>query len=1234
MELIAGRYEIEGVIATGGMGAVYRAHDRTQNRRIALKRLLSGDDARLRTRMFEREFHTLRALKHPRIIEVYEYGIDQHGAYYTMELLGGCDLHAVAPVDYRIACRYLRDVANSLALLHARGLLHRDISARNVRITDDGRARLIDFGTLSSFGRSTSVMGTAPGVPPETLCGAMLDQRADLYSLGALAYWTLTRRHPYPVRSFDQLPEAWRHPLPAPSSLVPKDAGFGPVPPELDELILALLDQNPLARPANAAEVVARLSAIAQLPSDDEPLSAMSYLRGGKTLGRARQRAKLRRCVKSAINGRGAIVALESEVGMGSGRLLADLAIEARLFGATGIVVDADAQTGAYGVVEQIAHALFAIDPEKARMTLGEHAAVLSRFVPDAGTTTMTRLRPVEAKLDAADPRESRLRVQSALLAWFERFALRAPLVLGIRALHRADDGSVALLSALAQRIESRRILLVLGYDPAARVSSAAFARLIDRAHMTVSLPGFTSEEVHGLVRATFGAIHNSERLAEWLFGLTSGNPQGCTDLLRHLIEQQVIRFIDGVWVLPQELAREALPTDIAQVLDARLSRLSYDAYKLALALSVHRKLTPSERCLAIARLEGIAEPQHALAELTERGVLVIAEEHVRFGHGAIHEAVLRHLDADTRRRLHAQFGRLLEREGRGDRQAMFDAGWHLLHGDEERRGAELLADLGAVRSSDDPLGDMIPALEAALEVYRRHGYPKSEQARLLASITSAGFFADRRYVDRYGDEALQMMQDVIGLSTARRWRPRIGRHLALGLGLGLGFMRMLFSKGPRLGAQRFAEALTLLCTAVTSYTGMAAITLDAPRARRAAAALDPLRALGPDSAPFVLSEYARALAMVPEDRVLATIAACRRVVERCDDPRPIIGWSPDLRRMLTANALYPWGSLEALREDPAALRIADRLDSLGLRIANLYADQIRFSYHGVRGEAALAGRYRKRVQMFALQAGAGWIAETWAPTSALLVDVMARDSVGIRRVMGELDQLSVEIPSLRGHARLAHAANHALHRDDVAARDAVSELLSAAPRSFIGWTASMSEAVRIFTRLGDRARARQIGEQVLSSLDADERCVTTMVAPVITALALAEAELDAPLAAQRIDAYLAEIGPRGGPLTRGMLHEARAQIALAAGDRPSAREHLAHVEVWFLGTENPVLIARCERLRRDIEGRCSDVPSAASEDASKTLHEDFASVATRIEPSPARATPIGDRGRSHKSIT
>src|SRR5260221_2517797 len=95
-ERIGGRYVIEGVLGRGGMGSVFRVRDTTSDRRLALKRMAwldedgEGDNAQLR---FRREFHTMASLKHPRIVEVFDYGVDEDTPYYTLELLDGDDLH-------------------------------------------------------------------------------------------------------------------------------------------------------------------------------------------------------------------------------------------------------------------------------------------------------------------------------------------------------------------------------------------------------------------------------------------------------------------------------------------------------------------------------------------------------------------------------------------------------------------------------------------------------------------------------------------------------------------------------------------------------------------------------------------------------------------------------------------------------------------------------------------------------------------------------------------------------------------------------------------------------------------------------------------------------------------------------------------------------------------------------------------------------------------------------------
>ena len=269
------------------MGAVYRVFDPVTQKSLALKRSL-GNDRRF-LGMFEREYHTLRGLKHPSIIEVYDYGVDEQGAYYTMELLQGRDLGELAPLDYRSVCRYLRDVASSLGLLHARRMLHRDLSPRNVRVSDSGRCKLLDFGVLSGFGVPELVVGTPPFIPPESLHRLALDQRADLFALGAVAYSLLTGSHAYPARSLAVLSDVWRRTPPRPSELVAKlgKPELPPIPVELDELVMSLLTLDPLGRPGSVAEVIDRLNRIGDLPADAEAVAvARSYLVGVQTVGR------------------------------------------------------------------------------------------------------------------------------------------------------------------------------------------------------------------------------------------------------------------------------------------------------------------------------------------------------------------------------------------------------------------------------------------------------------------------------------------------------------------------------------------------------------------------------------------------------------------------------------------------------------------------------------------------------------------------------------------------------------------------------------------------------------------------------------------------------------------------------------------------------------------------------------------------------------------------------------
>jgi serine/threonine-protein kinase len=174
--------------------------------------------------------------------------------------------------------------------LHARRLVHRDVSPRNLWRTPDGRVKLLDFGALAPFGPSEVVIGTPPLVPPEAVHRLALTERSDLYSLGALAYFLLTGRHAFPTQDVRQLPQLWAHTPSPPSAHLSAAAhpDLDAIPADLGRLVLALLHPDDLARPSSAAEVIDRIDTLLGSTGEHEPEAAESRLRNVGFVGRSR----------------------------------------------------------------------------------------------------------------------------------------------------------------------------------------------------------------------------------------------------------------------------------------------------------------------------------------------------------------------------------------------------------------------------------------------------------------------------------------------------------------------------------------------------------------------------------------------------------------------------------------------------------------------------------------------------------------------------------------------------------------------------------------------------------------------------------------------------------------------------------------------------------------------------------------------------------------------------------
>lgn len=1193
--LIAGRYRIEAGLGRGGAAQVLRVTDVSRGAQLALKRLAWSAKPRL-TAQFELEYQTLASLKHPRIVEVYEYGRDPDGAFYTMELLAGEDLRDRAPIPWREMCRYLRDAAEALGLLHARRLVHRDVSPRNLWRCESGRVKLIDFGALSPFGPVDHLMGTSPFIPPEAFYGQELDQRADLYGLGALAYYLLAGLHAYPAHDPRELPELWRQPPPPPSHAVAElaRADLDAIPPELDALVMALLSQNALARPGSCAEVIDRLDVLLGVAPAGQREMAEIHLSNGAFVGRAREGRRLRRLLALAAKGRGQSCAIECEPGLGRSRMLRELELWARVMAVTVLHIDAAACSGVYGAASALGLKLLDALPEPARAAAAPHAPLLAHVSPQL----CERLSAAPLRVRDADL-ELSVRVQVALRDWFLAVAEIRPLVLLVDGLECADAGSAAFLLGLALELKRRPLLLVSALVSSRSHSSTPAERELRKASHRLVLSPLADAEIHQLLRSVFGDAEHLGRLAGRLQRAVHGNPGHLLELCGQLVRQNVIGFSAGSWVLPHEVAESHLSASRADALLRRLSLLNASARELGRVLSVHGGAISLDLCRALAKSISADLFVH-LGALLELEILVQGLEGVRFAHEQFRLVLRAELDPERRRRVRRVLGEHLLSLPQLSTLERLRAGVHLLDGGDPR-GADVAAQasLHLTLAEGGKISSALADLEEALALFQAQGRPSQECLALLAPLSLAGFQTHRRYGVLYGDATAAALDEVLGLALARRLSRRIGRKLALLAGLGVAAARFrAWRKNPRVPA--FRQAIYLLFNCVATLTASSALCLDSAAARRYADVLEPFTAFGARHIAAFMHEFCRALADAASDRPGTTYERWQRILARLESSEHIRGMPKKLRARYRDGALVASGALEAQCDGDRALHSAERLDRSGFQLYKLSAEQTRALYHAHQGDVRSFERYRQSAERHAVQQGTSWQVETWASCALTAVYMRMHDAMGMKQAAEQLLRLTKEIPALEPHARRARGTYLLMRERYAQALPWLEECLREEPRAVAGWARAHGSLARAQNRLGDHEAARGTCLRALGHMDREDLEYPAFSLIVGTELLIAEAGLGNVEDARRgLTDMIARHGVRQGPLTLGELHEAGLEIALLVGDDAGARLHLREMERWYLATGAPALAQRCEALSKRVHTPQWSATRARGEDSS-----------------------------------
>jgi len=265
-----GKYEVREQVAAGGMAIIYKGHDPSLNRLVAIKQIAPhlAQDARFLER-FRAEAQTLARLSSSQanIVSVYELIEQDSQLFLVMEYVEGTTLRAMmdrGPISLQTGLGVLLSTALGLRAMHAQSIVHRDLSPANIMIGQDGALKITDFGLIGHSGGKTSLpMGTTKYMAPEMFTGGTVDPRADLYSLGLIAYEMFAGREKFDATFRDVLRDEkaqqvrWMHWHSNPALLAPplKDLQPG-IPPLISKIVERMMEKDPSRRFASADQII------------------------------------------------------------------------------------------------------------------------------------------------------------------------------------------------------------------------------------------------------------------------------------------------------------------------------------------------------------------------------------------------------------------------------------------------------------------------------------------------------------------------------------------------------------------------------------------------------------------------------------------------------------------------------------------------------------------------------------------------------------------------------------------------------------------------------------------------------------------------------------------------------------------------------------------------------------------------------------------------------------------
>jgi eukaryotic-like serine/threonine-protein kinase len=800
------RYTLLRRVGEGGMGVVYEARDREGHRGVALKTLLRVDPNSLY--LFKQEFRTLADVHHRNLVHLYELVQPTDGPlFFAMELVDGADFIAYAHhlprvrdprqdssstlhpgaadhvtrqgrartpqmsigppaplgdeptrADSSRLRPALRQLVQGLGALHAAGKLHRDIKPSNVLVTDEGRVVILDFGIALELSRAArgdqrdgDVVGTPKYMSPEQAAGEVPTPASDWYAVGVMLYEALAARLPFEGPSIDVLSRKMREdPLP------PSTWARG-IPPDLEALCIALLQQQPSERP-DGAEILRRLGAVGSTSVRSQPARA-AEAHPPLLVGREEQLRALREALDLVTVGQSVTLRISGGAGMGKSTLVQHFLDELEAGGEVVMLCGRayERESVPYkavdSLVDSLATLLCRIEEAEGPFSTPEHAPTLARLFPVLKRVPSFAVLPEEAVADAQSVRHNAFGALRELLGSLAR---RRPLVLYIDDVQWGDVDSVALLQEVIRPPKAPPLLLLMTYREEDAATSPFLIEMNDRwpAAADVRDVSVGRLDVRDAVRLALARMGTSE------------------DPLALRTARAVAREAKGSPFLVEELVRsnrtQSAGTDatlgvltLAEIVGERLARLPPGARRLAEVVAVGgRPLTLSSLADACNE-ESIRDDDVELlrSERIVRPGFRDGREVIEPSHDRIRETIVEQLPADVLRAHHRGLARALEAASGADMEAI---AVHLLGSGEMERGARYAERAGEQAAAKLAFDQAARLYRLALETLpRTPDEARPVRTRLAAALEHAGRGAEAARVYLQAAEGAAPLQRV-----------------------------------------------------------------------------------------------------------------------------------------------------------------------------------------------------------------------------------------------------------------------------------------------------------------------------------------------------------------------------------------------------------------------------------------------------------------------------------------